>query len=249
MKFLVAFSCTLVMLTGSLYAQDKKKAPPKPKTAQERASYGIGLNIGKNLKQQGLDVDPLLLVRGIRDALQGNKPVLSDKELNEAFAAIQKEVRRKQKVLRRKEAAQRIAADPVLNAVLKNNTKEGDAFLAANGKKKGVKTTKSGLQYLVLKSGKGDMPKDADTVKTHYHGTLVDGTVFDSSVERKQPASFGVGQVIAGWTEALQLMRVGDKWRLFVPAELAYDLTPRPGGKIGPGAVLVFEVELLDIIK
>jgi FKBP-type peptidyl-prolyl cis-trans isomerase len=243
MKFLVAFACSLVLLTGSLHAQDKKKAPPKPKTAQERASYGIGLNIGRNLKQQGLDLDLVLLVRGLRDALQSNKSALSDEELKEAFTAIQKELRKKQ-------AEARIASDAKLKATSDKNKKEGAAFLAANGKKKGVQTTKTGLQYLVLKSGKkGPMPKKSDTVKTHYHGTLIDGTVFDSSVERKQPASFGVGQVIAGWTEALQLMRVGDKWRLFVPSELAYGLSPRPGGKIGPNAVLVFEVELLEIAK
>ena len=242
MKFLVAFACSLVLLTGSLHAQNKKKAPPKPNTTQERASYGIGLNIGRNLKQQGLDLDLVLLVRGLRDALQGNKSALSDEELNEAFTAIQKELRRKQ-------AEERIASDVKLKASSDKNKKEGAAFLAVNGKKKGVQTTKTGLQYLVLKSGKGPMPKKSDTVKTHYHGTLIDGTVFDSSVERKQPASFGVGQVIAGWTEALQLMRVGDKWRLFVPSDLAYGLSPRPGGKIGPNAVLVFEVELLEIAK
>ena len=128
------------------------------------------------------------------------------------------------------------------------NAKEGAEFLAANAKKEGVQTTASGLQYLVLKSGDGPMPKESDTVKTHYHGTLSDGTVFDSSVERKQPASFGVSQVIAGWTEALQLMHVGDKWRLFIPSDLAYGPSAR-GGKIGPNAVLVFEIELLEIVK
>ena len=129
------------------------------------------------------------------------------------------------------------------------NRREGVAFLQANGKKDGVKTTASGLQYLVLKSGKGPIPKESDTVKTHYHGTLTDGTVFDSSIERKRPGSFGVGEVIGGWTEALLLMHVGDKWRLFIPSDLAYGPIPQPGGIIGPNAVLIFEIELLEITK
>jgi FKBP-type peptidyl-prolyl cis-trans isomerase FklB len=129
------------------------------------------------------------------------------------------------------------------------NRKEGVAFLQSNGKKDGVKTTRSGLQYLVLKSGNGPMPKESDTVKTHYHGTLTDGTVFDSSVDRKRPETLGVNAVIFGWREALQLMHVGDKWRLFVPSNLAYGPIPQPGGIIGPNAVLIFEIELLEITK
>ena len=129
-----------------------------------------------------------------------------------------------------------------------NNKKEGEKFLAENGKKEGVKTLKSGLQYKVLNKGDGATPKPTDQVTTHYHGTLIDGSVFDSSVERGEPATFGVNQVISGWTEALQLMKVGDKWRLFVPAEMAYGVRGA-GAKIGPNATLVFEVELLKIVE
>jgi FKBP-type peptidyl-prolyl cis-trans isomerase FklB len=128
------------------------------------------------------------------------------------------------------------------------NLKEGDAFLAANAKKDGVKVLPSGLQYKVIKSGTGRTPKSTDTVKTHYHGTLIDGSVFDSSVERGEPATFAVNQVIAGWTEALQLMKEGDKWQLFIPARLAYGESAR-SAKIGPNSTLIFDIELLSIEK
>ncbi len=135
---------------------------------------------------------------------------------------------------------------PSMNAASQPGT--GEAFLAANAKKEGVLTTASGLQYKVIKSGNGESPKLSDTVKVHYHGTLIDGTVFDSSVQRGQPVSFPVGGVIPGWVEALQLMKVGDKWQLFIPAKLAYgDQSPSP--TIPPNSVLIFEVELLDIQK
>lgn len=209
-------------------------------TVKDRVSYGFGLNIGRNLTRQGVELDFETLARGLKDGLSGSDPAVSEDDLEAAMAAFQKE-------LRAKEAERRLAADPVLKATADRNKKDGDAFLAANGKKPGVVTTKSGLQYEVMKSGTGKTPKATDTVRTHYHGTLVDGKVFDSSVDRKEPATFPVNGVISGWTEALQLMKVGDKWRLTVPSELAYGLTPRPGGPIGPNAVLVFEVELLAI--
>ena len=126
------------------------------------------------------------------------------------------------------------------------NLKDGEAYLAANTKKEGVKATKSGLQYKVLKEGKGKTPKATDSVKVHYHGTLIDGSVFDSSVERGEPISFPVGGVIAGWTEALQLMKEGDKWQLVIPSKLAYG-EQGPGGKIGPNSTLIFDVELLAV--
>ena len=129
------------------------------------------------------------------------------------------------------------------------NLKEGKAFLAANAKKDGVKTTATGLQYKVLKSGTGASPQKTDTVKVHYHGTLIDGTVFDSSVQRGEPITFPVSGVIPGWTEALQLMKVGDKWQLFIPSSLAYGELSPPGSKIGPNSTLLFEVELLGIEK
>ncbi len=242
MKLILLLTFLIVLVSGTVSGQDQKSADAKPESNIDRASYGIGMNMGNSLKKQGLDVNTQMLIRGLLDAINGKDPALNDEELNEAFAFIQKEIQRKQ-------AEMRMAADPQLKAIADKNRAEGAAFLATNGKKEGVKTTKSGLQYLVLNAGDGATPKATDTVKTHYHGTLIDGTVFDSSVERKQPASFPVNGVISGWTEALQLMKVGDKWRLFVPSELAYGLTPRPGGPIGPNAVLVFEVELLEIAK
>jgi FKBP-type peptidyl-prolyl cis-trans isomerase FklB len=217
------------MLAGALFAQDVKPARkteaqaarPEIKTVNRRVSYGIGQNIGQHLRSQGFDVDLKLLVRGITDALAQKKPLVSQKDFQEAIAALQEQIRAKRE-------------------------KEGVDFLAANKKKKGVITTKSGLQYQVLKAGIGRSPTVADTVKTHYHGTLIDGTVFDSSVERGKPATLEVDGVIDGWTEALQLMKVGAKWRLFIPSELAYGMRGSPPD-IAPNTVLVFEIELLVI--
>jgi len=230
------------ILVGSLGWSQDLKVTSELKTLKQKVSYGIGLNIGRNMKEQGVEIDTLLLIQGVRDALSGAKPQLTDAELQAAMTAFQRDLERKQ-------AMKRIEKDPKLKAAAEKNLKDGQAFLAKNAKVKGVKTTPSGLQYQVLKAGKGPSPKATDRVTTHYHGTLIDGTVFDSSVDRKQPATFGVNRVIAGWTEALQLMKVGSKWKLFIPSDLAYGLTPRPGGPIGPNAVLVFEVELLSIGK
>jgi FKBP-type peptidyl-prolyl cis-trans isomerase FklB len=153
------------------------------------------------------------------------------------------------------ESGSKTANDPAVpkakvarsNDVAQQNQKAGDEFLAANAKKEGVKTTKSGLQYLVLKSGSGKTPAAADKVEVHYHGTLINGKVFDSSVERGEPITFGVTQVIKGWQEALQLMKEGDKWRVFIPSDMAYGPRGTPGGPIGPNEALVFEIELLHV--
>jgi FKBP-type peptidyl-prolyl cis-trans isomerase FklB len=201
--------------------------PPELKTQKQKASYGIGINIGNSMKRSGFDLELAVLFRGITDALSGAKPVLSPQEMQECIAAMQQETVKK-------------AAD--------NNKQEGVAFHAKNKQQEGVITLPSGLQYKVLKAGDGKVsPKATDTVSTHYKGTLLNGNVFDSSYDRGQPASFGVNQVIAGWTEALQKMKVGDKWQLFIPGELAYGERGTPGGEIGPNATLVFEIELLGI--
>lgn len=223
------------------FAQDTLNAPKAGKAkatisdgpaGSSKASYAIGLNIGMQLKLDGtIDVEEL--VAGIRDALADKKPKFTDDELRQAMEEFERAAMARQQ--------QRI------KEIAEKNKKEGKEFLDANKAKKGVTTLPSGLQYVVLKSGTGPSPKLADTVRTHYHGTFIDGSVFDSSVERKEPAVFGVSQVIRGWTEALQRMKVGDKWKLFVPAELAYG--PDGNGPVGPNSVLIFEVELLGIEK
>ncbi len=201
-----------------------------PKTLKEQASYAIGVEIAQNLKDQGLDVAPAMVARGMLDALAGNKLALTDQQLQNAMLEFSKIVRQ--------QAAQRAA----------KAAQEGEAFLAANAKKEGVVVLPSGLQYKVLKQGTGTVsPKTTDTIRAHYHGTLIDGTVFDSSVERNEPIELQVNGVIPGWTEALQLMHVGDKWQLFIPAKLAYG--DQGGGPIPPGAALIFDVELLEIVK
>ena len=204
---------------------------PALKTTIDQASYGIGINIGQNLKQDGLEVNVEALAQGIKDAIANAKPRLDQAQIAAALQAFQQEMEAKTA------ARGKVAGE--------KNMRDGKAFLAANKAKQGVVTLPSGLQYTVIKEGAGPSPKVTDTVRTHYHGTLIDGTVFDSSVERNEPATFPVGRVIRGWTEALQLMNVGAKWRLFVPAELAYG--PQGQGPIGPHAVLVFDVELLGI--
>ena len=240
MKLSCIAALVLSLALSSAFAQDKdeKKDAGKasddgaPKTLAEKVSYGIGLNIGKNMKKDGVDVDIDLLVKGIKDALAGTKPLLSDAEIRNAMTAFQKEMQAKQ-------------AERAKGAGEKNKN-EGETFLAENKKKEGVKTTKSGLQYKVIKAGTGKMPKASDTVVTHYRGTLIDGTVFYSSYDRNEPATFPVGGVIKGWTEALQLMTVGSKWQLFIPSALAYGENGA-GDDIGPNAALIFEIELISI--
>lgn len=219
-----------------------KTEPPKAevldeKTVRERASYAIGMNFGKNLaqgiKQDGADVDIDLLLKGIKDALTKGKPAYTDQELNAAIEAFGKALEAKAAM------AGKLAAE--------KNKKEGEDFLAENKKKKDVQTTATGLQYKVLKKGDGKAPAKSDTVRVHYHGTLPDGTVFDSSKDRGEPIEFPVTGVIKGWTEALLKMKVGDKWMLYIPSDLAYGPQQR-SQEIGPNQVLVFEVELLGIV-
>jgi FKBP-type peptidyl-prolyl cis-trans isomerase FklB len=191
-------------------------------------SYIIGMDMGKNLKDQSIDIDQAALARGIKDALSGGKSSLTDEEIRQTMTAFQKEMMAKSQALGEK------------------NKKEGEAFLAGNKKKQGVITLPSGLQYKVISAGKGKKPKPTDTVTVQYRGTLIDGTEFDSSYRRGQPATFPVNGVIPGWTEALGLMQEGAKWQIFVPSNLAYG-EKGTGGQIGPNATLIFEVELISI--
>jgi|YelNatPaOPRAMG01_1025707.scaffolds.fasta_scaffold37033_1 FKBP-type peptidyl-prolyl cis-trans isomerase FklB len=228
MKAKIIVCVGLAILAGSISAQDKLNLQDK----KQRISYSIGADIGNNFKRNDIEVDVKALAAGMADALAG-KTALTDAEIRDTIAAFRTEMMEKfQK--KQEELAQK-------------NLKEGEEFLAANAKKEGVKVTKSGLQYQVIKSGKGKTPKATDSVKAHYHGTLIDGTVFDSSVERNEPAVFPVSGVIPGWTEALQMMKEGDKWKVFIPAKLAYG-ERGAGQKIPPNSVLVFEIELLEVL-
>lgn len=203
-------------------------ADPKPLgTQKEKSSYGVGMNVGKRFKSDFIDLDIDAFMRGFKDALSDAKPALSEAELKEAMTALQKDVE------------QRAAEQGT------KNKKTGDDFLAKNKTEKGVKTTESGLQYQVLKEGSGATPKDGDSVTVHYRGTLIDGSEFDSSYKRNEPTSFPVNGVIPGWVEALKMMKVGSKWKLFIPPNLAYGDNGQPG--IPPNSVLIFEVELLGI--
>jgi FKBP-type peptidyl-prolyl cis-trans isomerase FklB len=212
------------------------KKPPTVltlKTQKEKASYAIGLNIGKSMHKDSVDVDPNIVLRGMKDGLAGNKPLLTDDEARATMVALQTDLRKKQ--------------EEKMLVQGEDNKKEGETFLADNKTKDGVVTLPSGLQYKILKEGTGPKPAATDTVVCNYKGTLLDNTEFDSSYKRGQPATFPVSGVIKGWTEALQLMPVGSKWQLFIPSDLAYGARGGPGGGIGPNATLVFEVELMSI--
>ena len=200
-------------------------------TEKDKQSYAIGLNVGKSLHRDDIDVDPKIVLQGLQDALADGKVLLTDDEIKTVMTDLQNQVRQKQEEKRQ--------------ALAESNKKDGAAFLAANATKQGVVTLPSGLQYKVLTPGTGPKPTATDTVVCNYRGTLLDNTEFDSSYKRGQPATFPVSGVIKGWTEALQLMPVGSKWQLFIPADLAYG--ERGRDPIGPNATLIFEVELLSI--
>lgn len=230
MKTLLTAILSIMLIAGHADAGDKTAL----KNEKDKVSYSIGTQIGNNFKNQSMDVDVDLLAKGIKDALSGGKLLMTEKEIKETITALQKDMMAKQ-AERMKVAAEK-------------NRKEGEAFLADNKKKEGVKTTPSGLQYKVVKDGNGPTPRMADTVTVNYRGTLINGTEFDSSYKREEPATFPVNSVIPGWTEALQMMKVGSKWQLFVPANLAYG-EQGAGPQIGPNSTLIFEVELTAINK
>jgi len=202
------------------------------KTDEARLGYSIGVRYGQGLGKDLKAMDLGAFVQGLTDGFKQQPLKMTNEEMQQAVTAFQQKMQQQ--------------AQEKMEAVSHKNMTEGKAFLAENGKKKGVYTLPSGLQYQVIEEGSGDKPKGSDTVTVHYHGTLIDGTVFDSSVERGQPAQFGVKQVIPGWTEALQLMTPGSKWKLFIPSDLAYG-ERGAGQKIGPHQTLVFEVELIKI--
>ncbi len=227
---LLVMALSIVFLASVVSAEENVAL----KDQKDKVNYSIGMDIGNTLKSLSVDVNLDILVQGIRDVLSGNKTLLTAQESRDIIIAFQKEMKAKQ-MERMKELGEK-------------NKKEGETFLAENKIKEGVITRPSGLQYKVIKEGTGEMPKPTDTVTTHYSGTLIDGTEFDSSYRRGQPATFKVNGVIPGWTEALQMMKAGSKWRLFIPPHLAYG-ERGTGRDIGPNATLIFEVELLSINK
>ena len=220
--------CAAVALSGAAFAADA----PGLGTDKEKLSYSIGMDIGGNLKRGSVEVDPDLLAKGLKDSYGGGKTILTEDEARKTIEEFQKTLMAKQA-----ETMQKLS---------EKNKADGEKFLAENGKKEGVKTLPSGLQYKEITPGTGKSPKATDTVTTHYKGTLIDGTEFDSSYKRGQPATFQVSGVIPGWTEALQLMKEGAKWRLFVPSVLAYG-ERGAGREIGPNATLIFDVELISV--
>ncbi len=204
-----------------------------PADKNEKVSYSIGYDIGSNFNNQSIDSLSLQqIMHGLQDGVNETDPALTDSAMGTLMKSFQQEVMAKQKKRRQQEA--------------QTNKKKSEEFLAENKNKEGVQTTESGLQYKIMEEGSGPSPTAKDTVRVHYKGTLVDGTVFDSSIERGQPVEFPVGGVIKGWTEALQMMKEGAKWKLFIPPELGYGQRGTPG-PIGPNDVLIFEVELLDV--
>lgn len=203
-------------------------------TTEQKASYSYGVLIADNLKKGGIDnLDADVIAQAIRDVMEDNKLAL---DFNAAQQEWQTFATAAQAKLKEKEAAKFLV-----------NKEKGAEFLAENGKKEGVVTLDNGMQYKVLKEGNGPKPTLSDQVEVHYHGTLTDGSVFDSSVERGTPATFGLTQVIKGWTEILQLMPVGSKWTVYIPEDLAYGANPRPGGPIEPYMTLIFDIELISI--
>jgi FKBP-type peptidyl-prolyl cis-trans isomerase FklB len=205
---------------------------PAFKTQKEKLSYAIGMEMGKGVKAQGIDVDPAILTQGLKDALTDAKPQMSEAELKQVITALQQEMRQKQ--MQAEEAA-----------AMENKTK-GDAFLAANAKKEGVVALPDGLQYKILTAGQGKKPTEDDTVLCNYKGTFLDGTEFDSSAKAGKPVPFDVKNVIPGFKEVLQLMPVGSKWQVFIPPTLAYG-ERGAGNVIGPNSTLIFEVEVVSI--
>lgn len=241
-KWVFAAMCTALVAcnnnesgsTGVVSEANAAESATVFKNEDQKASYAIGLRMGEGFARDIAEIDLELYYKGVQDGFKGNKPLLSPEEVIATMQALQA-----RKMEEQQQAMAKAAED---------NKAASEAFLAKNKARKEVTTTASGLQYEVIQKGKGEKPGPNDTVSVHYHGTLPDGTVFDSSIERGEPISFPVNGVIKGWTEALQLMQVGDKWKIYIPADLAYGARGA-GPAIGPNQALVFDVELLGVEK
>ena len=231
MKYILVLSFSFFLISCS---QSNKPSVTTFETKKDSISYSIGMEIGMNFQSQSVEVNSDVFAQGFHDSYTESTPLLEDSEMRRVTQNYRQELRLKQAELRKQQ--------------LEENKVGGEKFLAENSTKEGVIVLPSGLQYKVINNGDGSIPKTTDKVKVHYTGKLIDGTVFDSSVERGEPSTFGVTQVIKGWTEALQLMSVGDKWEVYIPSNLAYGVRGK-GPKIGPNTALVFEVELLGIVN
>lgn len=233
-KIAAGLAAVLVVAAGCNSGPDYTISDPELGNAVDSASYSLGFQNGSFLANQGMDdVNLEAVMAGLRDALQEKDPKLSNSEMMSSVRQFQTNARQKAQAKRQEES--------------QKNMEEGQEFLARNKNKPGINTTESGLQYKVLEEGSGESPSADDTVTVHYEGTLIDGTVFDSSYERGEPISFPLSRVIRGWTEGVQLMKEGATYKFFIPSELAYGANPRPGGPIGPNETLIFKVELIEV--
>jgi FKBP-type peptidyl-prolyl cis-trans isomerase FklB len=232
MKLKITLKWIVILAVGLFAVQAGAVETPILKTEKDKISYGIGVDVARNFKRLGVDVNMDVLVKGLRDGMAGEKLLMTEDDLRATMSAYMEDLRKKQAI--------------AMKAVAEENKKKGDAFLAENKKKEGVVTLPNGLQYKIIKAGTGKKPAETDTVECRYRGTLIDGKEFDSSYRTGQNATFKVLAVIAGWKEALKLMPVGSKWQLFIPPELAYGAMGA-GRDIGPNATLIFEVELVAI--
>jgi FKBP-type peptidyl-prolyl cis-trans isomerase FklB len=235
MKFKYFIVLGVLFLSGLLHAQENIVL----KDQKDRTNYSMGVSIGSTLKDTPIELNLDIVMKGIKDVLSENKLLMTEQEIRETMMTLQKEISAKN------EERMKVVGEK-MKVVGEKNKKEGEVFLAENKGKEGIITLPSGLQYKVLKAGTGKTPTDTDTVIVNYRGTLIDGTEFDSSYRRGNPATFPVKGVIPGWTEALKLMQEGAKWQLFVPPNLAYG-DRGAGSQIGPSATLIFEVELMSI--
>lgn len=229
MKYLSLVALVLFMASCNKNGATQKEI----KTELDSVSYAIGMDVAKNVKASFDDFDNDLFIQGFNNVLDSTDMLLDEAGAQKVVRAYFQNKQKADAAKSQEEAAQ--------------NKIAGEKFLAENKTKEGVQTTESGLQYIVLKEGTGEKPTTASKVKVHYHGTLIDGTVFDSSVDRGEPTEFGVTQVIKGWTEGLQLMKEGAKYKFFIPSDIAYGASPRPGGSIKGNSTLIFDVELLEV--
>lgn len=227
MKHVFIIVLSLTLFSGVCSARDDLDLEDR----KVRLSYSVGYQVGGDFKRQGKDINPEVLLKGVQDARSGNKPLMTQKEMRITLINLQKAVAATQKQKMKEQAEKNLA--------------KGMAFLGENGKKQGIKILPSGLQYKVITEGSGKTPGKTDTVMVHYRGTLIDGTEFDSSYRRNKPATFQVDRVIVGWTEALQLMKEGAEWQLFIPPELGYG--NKRAGKIEPNSTLIFKVKLISV--